>query len=229
MAEVIRKYCINYFKMPLSKGIFFVLCFFFVTNSRAQFFDSIRVDLRRKPSIDFRLDSRTSFISTQPARISGIKIGLVFNKKVRVGIGYNWLNSNISKQSNVVDVSGAAVNVVSKLHLNYVSPYFEYSYYISDKLELSIPILIGIGRAYYSSVTSVTLLQSNQLGSGLLVMYEPYSIGIYKVTPWFGLGFGIGYRLVLVGNKTINENINSPIYVVKAKLYASELLKFFKY
>jgi hypothetical protein len=73
------------------------------------------------------------------------------------------------------------------------------------------------------------LLQSNQLGSGLLVLYEPYSIGIYKFTPWFGLGFGIGYRLVLVGNKTINENINSPIYVVKAKLYASELLKFFKY
>lgn len=211
-------------KMPLTKGIFFALILFCCSlDTYAQFFDSIKVAMHNKPSVDFRFDSRTSFITTHPAKISGVKIGLAFNKTVKLGVGYNWLNTSLFKHSFTTDQSGITRKVTYKLILNYISPYFEYTYFNARKFELSIPVMIGLGKTKYTPLEY--WLNVKPINSAFLLLYEPTSIAVYKVFPWLGLGLGIGYRLVLIGNRTINDNMNSPIYVYKVKFYPSELLK----
>ena len=209
--------------MPLKifKGIFIVFCFsILVKVSEAQtdssFFQVIARSFSCKPKIDVKIDARTSFISTRPARIFGIKAGLEFNKTVRVGLGYNWLISDINRDRTVL-VNGKWTRVNSKLILRYYSPYFEYSYYRSKRLELSVPVMMGFGYSKYTSANEFYNFIPDT-DKKFVVFYEPYSIGLYKPIPWVGLGFGVGYRIVLIGNQSIQENLNSPIYVLKLKI-----------
>ncbi|MBL4654027.1 MAG: hypothetical protein JKY53_14365 [Flavobacteriales bacterium] len=206
----------------LVKGIFVISCLFFTTSLSAQssepFIDSIKTSFSYTPKLVLRADARTSFITNKPARIFGIKLGLNFNDRVQIGLGYNWLISDIKKDRRIV-IEGKVEKVDSRLVLQYVSPYFEYTYYNSPKLELSIPVMIGLGYSRYTAESSFYQFVPDTENKFVL-FYEPYSVGLYKPIPWVGVGFGVGYRLVFIGNNSLAENLNSPIYVFKVKLLA---------
>ena len=216
-------------KMPLLivKGIFVLWIFGNSTLIYGQtgesFIDTIKSSFYKKPKLDLRSEARTSFITAKPARIFGVKLGLNFNDKVQVGIGYNWLVSVISKDRKIV-INGSVELVDSRLMLQYVSPYFEYTYYNSPKLELSIPVMIGMGYSRYTAASSFHQFVPDSK-KNVVLFYEPYSVGIYKPIPWVGIGFGVGYRLLFIGNKSISENMNSPIYVFKVKLLVGVLYR----
>ncbi len=217
--------------MPLlTKGIFVLGGLLFYDAVMAQhnepLIDSIRFSFSSRPKIDIKADARTSFITTKPARIFGIKVGLDFNSKVKVGLGYNWLISEIKKDRNIV-VDGNIEKIDSRLILRYISPYFEYTYYSSPKLELSIPVMVGFGFSRYTPAdTFYKFLPDSD--RRFVMFYEPYSIGLYKPIPWVGLGFGVGYRLLFFGNSGISENLNSPIYVLKGKVLLGVLYRSLK-
>ena len=216
-------------KMPLLlvKGIFVIWIFANSTLGYTQFgepfIDTIKSSFYNKPKLDLRADARTSFISTKPARIFGLKLGLNFNDKVQVGVGYNWLISDIKKDRKIV-INGSIELVDSRLLLQYVSPYFEYTYYNSPTLELSIPVMLGLGYSRYTAASSFYQFVPDSK-KNVVMFYEPYSVGIYKPIPWVGIGFGVGYRLLFIGNKSISENLNSPIYVFKLKLLVGVLYR----
>lgn len=215
--------------MPLLlvKGIFVTWIFANSTLGYAQtsepFIDSIKSSFYNKPKLDLRVDARTSFITTKPARIFGIKLGLNFNDKVQVGVGYNWLISDIKTDRKIV-INGSIELVDSRLVLQYVSPYFEYTYYNSPKLELSIPVMIGLGYSRYTAASSFYQFVPDSK-KNVVMFYEPYSVGVYKPIPFVGIGFGVGYRLLFIGNKSISENLNSAIYVFKVKLLVGVLYR----
>lgn len=217
------------YKMPLvfTKGIFVIALISFFTISFAQtgepFIDSIRVSFKHQPRIDVRADARTSFITAKPARIFGVKLGLNFNDKVQVGVGYNWLISDIRKDRKVL-INGELLRIDSRLVLRYVSPYIEYTYYKSPKLELSIPVMFGFGFSRYTAANSFYKFVPDT-DKRFVMFYEPYSVGLYKPIPWVGLGFGVGYRLLFFGNNSISENLNSPIYVFKIKVLLGEIYR----
>lgn len=58
-----------------------------------------------------------------------------------------------------------------------------------------------------------------------MVICETGVSGDYKLFSWLGIGMGAGYRLMLIDNKAIDENFNSIIYVLKVKLFLSEIYK----
>lgn len=230
MVEAIKKDKIrkNIKKMPLKlfKGIFvYVVLFPFVLTAQTSepFIDSIINSFNYPPRLDLRLDARTSFITNNPARIVGVKLGVDFNDKVKVGIGYNWLRSTILNNEYINKGLGRT-EIYTRLVLRYFSPYFEYTYHNSPKLELSIPVMIGLGTSHYTplNVQDSPFYTSNPR---MVVFYEPSSTGLYKPIKWFGIGFGIGYRLVFVGNRGLNQNFNSPIYVLRAKLLLGEIYR----
>ncbi len=195
------------------KLIAFLVLFLFVSvrYSQAQFFDTISYSLKQKPQLDFKVDSRNSFISNRQARIFGVKVGLNFNKKVKIGIGYNWITSDVFRPSDK-----------SFLKYAYLSPYFEYVYYKQDKWWLSIPVQFGLGWARYqynnNSHTSPTYF---------LLHYEPAMIGMYEPVRYLAVGGGVGYRLMLIGQKNLDNKLTAPIYIIKVKLYLDRFIRLF--
>jgi hypothetical protein len=58
--------------------IFFLI--FSASVTHAQFLDSIKSATKKKPSIDIRLESRHSFLRNELVKVSGVRLGLVFQK-----------------------------------------------------------------------------------------------------------------------------------------------------
>ena len=200
-----------------------LLCFAAAQAQEVDFTGGIRESFKHKPTPDLRLDSRSSFITTRAARIRGIKIGLDFNKTVKVGIGYNWLTSELEQDRFYTAANGERYETPHRLRFAYVSPYMEYTFFKEGRWEASIPVHLGFGSARYT----YTDLQGRDLSTErkTIVLYEPYMTCLYKPTRWFGAGVGTGYRLLFAGNRALPENFNSPIYVLKFKLMFGEIVK----
>lgn len=222
--ENIKLYNNTIQKKPfILKGFFVLLFCTFSFLSNAQLFDSIKVSLKKKPRPEFKFDSRHSFISADLARIYGIKAGLEYNKMFSVGVGYNWLSSNISTRGRVLNSRDEFETVEKRLRFEYITPYAQYDFYINDPWRISILALVGVGRSYftYSDRYSENLSSEKKW----VFMYEPYMSAEYKFLKYFGVGAGVGYRLSFSVDKLSRQKLNSPIYVFKFKMYLTEFYR----
>lgn len=190
--------------------------FFFLNLSAQEFEKELKEAIKKKPKLEFRFDSRNSFISTSGVRIAGIKIGVQFDKKLSVGLGYNQLWSTIHK----TNVEFKSQFFKGELKFNYLSPYLEYTFYRDARWELSIPIQFGFGHSFYKNLEPEG---PNQLNKAFVISYEPAIAFEYRVLKYFGLGMGVGYRLMILPNRDIEERFTSPVYIFKTKIYFQEL------
>jgi hypothetical protein len=212
-------------KMPFFKGIFFVLYFFYALNSEAQidFISDIKSSFKEQPTLDFRIDSRHSFISARIARIVGLKVGANFGDKVKTGLGYNLLWNRVSEEREITNSQGQRESVNAYYRLGYFSPYFEYSFFTDIRWDISILALVGFGRSRFE--------YTDQYGKDFetdpsgVVLWEPYMTAEYKFWKYFGVGAGVGYRLAYSSNSFARQNLSSPIYVYKLKIYFDQLFK----
>lgn len=206
-------------------------CFCLVTiaisyhNSSSQLLDSIRYSIKQKPKFLFKLDTRNSFISNNTSRIIGWKIGAEFNERIRIGGGVSRLSEKHSPSLDKViyDPSGLDTLVIAKLSFMYITYFIDYVVYRKNRWEISVPIQFGVGNTSYKYIDSSNVVQV--LDKGLVLLYEPSIAGHYKLTRWFGLGFGAGFRLMLINNKNVDSKFNSAVYVLKIKLFLSEIFK----
>lgn len=205
----------------LSVFTIFLILFLFLNSLSAQFLDSIKTSFNQKPSVDFKIDARNSFITNSLARIRGVKLGLNYGNRMRIGIGYNWLINSITREEGQKRINGVSIPYYSKLSFQYISPYIEYTFYQSKKWRISIPVLIGAGGARYRLDFPVTTKSRMQF----VTLYEPYMTAEYKLFKYFSIGFGTGYRLILTGTNDIRKDLTSPIYVVNANVLFGDLYK----
>lgn len=204
--------------------LLFIFSFIVVFTSHAQLMDSIAHHFQVKPKFNARFDSRNSFIASQNARVFGIKIGWEYNDTIKLGIGYNRLNSKISKQKYFLNENTLEIDTLeSVLKFEYLSPFFEYVFFKTKRWEQAIPVQIGIGNSHFEYVDKDGIVHYENYRPVLL--YEPTMTTQFKIFPWIGLGAGIGYRLILVGNRQINENFNSPVYLLKIKVFLGDLYR----
>ena len=83
---------------------FAIIIFVFVSFfAKAQFLDTFKVFLKSKPSIDARLESRFSFMNNSLTKVSGVRLGLSFKRKLRVGLGYSWLDTDVTERKLITD------------------------------------------------------------------------------------------------------------------------------
>ena len=196
--------------------LFLNLILFF--NGFAQVFELQRIksQFQIKPTFDLRMDTRNSFITNRVAKIKSAKVGLDYNNVIKVGIGLNLLTSTLQRRLNSTDTQ------LSRLKFWYISPYLEYNFYHTKRIDISIPINVGIGKIGYTNINKVfTTIISN---STVAFVYEPYLIGNYKLLPTFAVGAGIGYRISVFNNNGINQQLSSPIYIIKTQFYLSEIM-----
>ncbi|MFH2095857.1 MAG: hypothetical protein ABIJ16_09145 [Bacteroidota bacterium] len=185
-----------------------------------QFTDEIINSLQTKPRPTFRFDNRNSIISTRGARINSIKWGLEYNHVFTLGFGYEWLGSEINRNFYVQSTDGITDTVNSALKMNYMSLFAEYVFYRDKKWECFLPISFGIGDAHYSYEYNNEIFRKNHC---LILVYETNITVQYRVIRWIGVGAGTGYRLMIKGNNMMDENFNSPIYILKMKIYFGDI------
>ncbi|MBR9830625.1 hypothetical protein GYB57_00630 [bacterium] len=202
-------------------SVVFVVCI--CTSIFAQSFErDIRDALKTKPVLDLRLDSRHSFINQSGVNVFGVKGGIEFDRKLRFGLGFNILSTPLRTSISYLENGILKTSDQARLVFYHVSPYTEYVFYKGERWEVSIPVQFGIGNSYYTLNTDNGRINRNRQ---FILTYEPAITAQYKILKYFGLGFGVGYRLMIVDNKAVKESFNSPVYIFRFKIFFGEIYK----
>ncbi len=176
---------------------------------------SAQVDLREEfttvirendPRLLLKYEVRNGFISNRFAKVSSIKIGANYGRYLSVGLGYNLMFKPIS-----------LVERNSELRLAYFAPFVEYKFYNKHPFYASIPLQVGIGSV------SEQFNESGVLNRTALLTYEAMLNGEVRFLMYFGAGIGLGYRLFFFNQNKINNNLSSPIYVLKFNCYFEDI------
>lgn len=183
---------------------------FWLVSSNAQLFDSIQDCFKYKPKPLFKMDARNAFVTSSFVKVKGVKLGVSFNKKVRVGVGYSWMKTDYFVVDNLDSTN---------LRFAYGNFFFEYAFYKSKHWQLEIPLQLGLGKITYKD------LEKNILEQQWVPIWEPAMTFEYLFLKYFGFGAGVGYRLVFKSKSPISEQFTSPIYIFRFKIYFDQLYK----
>jgi hypothetical protein len=174
-------------------------------------FDSIRESLTKKPNFYGNYNTRNSFIASYRAQIKGVSAGVSYNKQFTMALGYNWLDTDFESVINENDTVG--------LKLRYISPFVEYSFLEKNNFIVSIPIYLGFGQSLYETK------DKKQFNKQFVILYEPAMKVTYRFLRYISISAGVGFRVMLVGNRFINENFNSPTYTIGVGLFIGDIYK----
>ncbi len=197
--------------------IFFILS---CGHIQAQFIDSIPDILKSRPSVNVRLETRNSFIANNRAKISGIRLGLNFKNKLRMGLGYSWLSSDVTEKKAIIDVYGNTQIVDNYLEFGYAAYYVDFVFHKTKRWQLSVPLQLGTGLSWFEYRNGVHLIKSKKY---LLLLYEPGVSVQFKIFPWLGLGTDIAYRFTLKNSRYVGEKLNSPTYGFNLMIWFDQL------
>lgn len=203
--------------MKISVLIIFTIISFSV---KGQFLDTFKVLLHSRPSIDARLESRYSFLNNSPTKVTGVKLGLVFRRKLRVGLGYSWLDTDVSDKKLVTSTDGNLISTNNYLKFGYVCYYADFVFHKTKRWQLSVPIQMGTGMYWSQYSDGKNLIKSKKR---LLVFYEPGITIQFKITRWCGLGLDMCARLALRNTKYVGEKLNSFVLAPKLLIWFDQL------
>lgn len=198
-------------------AIFLCLCLI----HKAQLMDSVGYLLKQPYSIVVRLESRNSFIDNQLISVSGARLGLSFKRKLKLGVGVSWLDSEVKEKFNSKSVLGNDTVINRFLKLIYGCYYVDFVFYKTKRWQLSVPIQVGMGASWFQNDNIYRL--NNNAKKYFLLLYEPGISTQFKVFRWFGLGADIAYRFTLKNNKKVGEKLMSPTYSFKILFWFDEL------
>lgn len=202
------------------KLIFSILFFLCSLCLKAQFLDTIKSITHKKPSIDARLESRNSFITNYRAKISGVRLGVVFQKKLKVGIGYSWLDADIYERKPIVNYLGKTDTANHYLKLGYVAFYTDFVFHKTKRWQLSIPLQWGAGLTWKKYNDGQKEISTSK---NYLLLYEPGISVQFKIFKWCGLGSDIAYRFAVDKEKGLFSRMNSPTYAFKFLVWIDQL------
>lgn len=195
-------------QIDFMRYLLIILFFSIAFLSQAQLFDSIQKSFIYKPKPLFKLETRNSFITSEVVKVRAVKVGLNFNRKTQIGLSYNWL-----KRKTLIYTQDS-----STLKMNYVSLFFEYVFYRDKHFTLAIPVLMGLGNSKYVSKEGTDYAKS------FIMTYEPGMTFEYRFLRYFGIGTGVGFRVMLIDNPKIKEQLNSPVYIFRFKIYFGDIV-----
>ena len=206
----------------MCKGVFIFFLLLGSVFGKAQLLDTLRDFLKTKYSVDVRLESRASFIGNELTSISGVRAGLTFKRKLRIGgglswlktNGYNWLKTNVKKDFYNVNDFGKTDTISKYLKFVYLCHYIDFVFYKTKHWQLSVPIQIGTGLLWFQEKKNYSF--GNKESKYLLFLYEPGITIQYKAFKWLGVGADVAYRFAVQNRKKTGEQLSSPSLTFKA-------------
>ncbi len=177
--------------------------------------DSLREVFNHKYNIDARLESRYSFINHELTRVSGLRLGLAFQRKLRLGGGLSWLKSDLKNNS-----FGQSETTLKHLKFIYFCLYADFVFYKTKRWQLSVPIQVGLGYSWLQKRKDYYF--GNKDPKYFLFLYEPGITAQFKIFKWFGVGSDVAYRFSFNNKKTL-ASFNSPTYSFKILIWFDQL------
>lgn len=198
-----------------------LIIFLFITCSlKGQFLDTFKVFLRARPSISARLESRYSFMNNSPTKVSGVRLGLSFKRKLRVGIGYSWLDTDVSEKKLITDIYGKSRFTDDYFKFGYVCYYADFVFHKTKRWQLSVPIQLGTGMYWTQYSDGKNSIKSKKR---LLLFYEPGITVQFKITRWCGLGLDACVRLALRNTNYVGNKLNSFVLAPKFLIWFDQI------
>jgi hypothetical protein len=193
----------------------------FNNQSKAQILDTLRVLMKGRSSIDLRLESRVSVISHDAAKITGIRIGASFNRKLKMGVGLSWLKNDITQPGYVINELNKQDTITKYLKFGYICYYLDFVFYKTKRWQLSVPIQAGTGMSWWQTTKRYDV--NGDYKKSFLLLYEPGISTQFKLFRFLGVGADVGYRFTLRNNKYVGDRLNSPVYAFKVLFWADQL------
>jgi len=163
-----------------------------------------------KPGLFLNFETRNSLLLNDNVKFSGIKLGLRFNKKFRLGISYNWLRSNAYNSINYF-YDNLDDTTKGYFKMGYWSIYAKFVYHKTKRWEYSIPLQVGYGSSWLQQQKNIRF--KNQMFKRNMLVYEPTVSVQFKILKFLAISSNIGYRFVWHNNKRLLNQLNGPIYV----------------
>lgn len=204
--------------MKLKSLVIICFCLFINASLNGQFADSLREVFKYTKSIDARLESRNSFINNELISVNGARLGVAFQRKLRIGGGVSWLNTVVPKSRISLN---ADTSYIQYFKFVYFCAYADFVFYRTKRWQLSVPIQAGIGASWFQNKQNY--YWGNNDKKYALLIYEPGITAQFKVFKWFGLGADIAYRFSLKNNKKVGEGLSSPTYSFKILFWFDQL------
>lgn len=203
--------------------LFFVIlvCTLCYVKINAQFLDTLHEVFNHKSSIDARLESRNSFINNQLISVTGVRLGVAYQRKMRIGGGLSWLKSTFSSPFYEQNNDGGVDTVLKNLKFIYLCYYVDFVFHKTKRWQLSVPIQAGTGFAWWQRQNKMNFYTNDK--KHFFILYEPGVTVQYKIFKWFGLGADVAYRFTAQNNKKIGEKLNSPTYSFKILVWLDQL------
>lgn len=141
--------------------------------------------------------------------------GVCFGNKFTVGGGYNALASPIYKTQHMgEDVINA------ELTFYYFSYFVEYTINFTRHWELDLPLWLGFGNSSYQYTIDGVIINEN---SKAMMPLEPQVSLDYNFNKYVSFSTQVGYRLMLINNNLLEENLNSVTYSVGLSISPFEI------
>jgi hypothetical protein len=175
----------------------------------------------------FNFDNRNSFLNTQFVTVFGARAGIELQKKVRLGVGFHWIPTELQASLNPQLLNRYFLQG-ERLQLYYASMYFEYIIASESRWEVSFPLQFGYGRTNMPLNLDIPNPFTFNAEFNNIWLFEPSLIGYYKIYPWMGLGAGAGYRHTLFAPNSIAQSFNAPVWLLRARFFLGELLRAFR-
>lgn len=197
-----------------------IICCFVSFFAKAQFLDTFKVFLKSRPSIDARLETRYSVMNNSLTKVSGVRLGLSFRRKLRVGLGYSWLDTDVTESKLITDAYGNIRFADDYFKFGYVCGYADFVFHKTKRWQISVPIQVGIGSYWTQYHDGLKTIKSEKR---LLLIYEPGISTQYKITRWLGLGFDVCFRLALRNTNYVGNRLNSIILAPKLLIWFDQI------
>lgn len=176
--------------------------------------------LQEKPKVSFSFDNRNTFMLGQNANIVGIRAGLEFNERVRIGAGIYGLNTDIPRMIIIPhDSIGIPPDtLLSQVGFSYLSLFTEYAFFKSKRWEFAVPLYLGLGSTSYRA-------GSYEYRKATVSLLETSLYGQFYVFSWLAFHAGAGYRLMLNTNPAVSGRFSGPVYTLGVKVYFGKLYR----
>lgn len=175
---------------------------------RSQYLDSLHEVFTHKSSIDARIESRYSFINNSIINVTGVRLGVAFQRKLRIGGGLSWLKSDYASTFYPIDLTGKKDTLKRYLKFGYFCFYIDFVFYKTQRWQLSVPIQAGIGSLWFQKGKLYHFWGNDH--KYLLALYEPGITAQFKVFKWFGLAADVAYRFSAKNNSKIRQDYDGP-------------------
>lgn len=187
--------------------------------------DTIRYSLNQRPRFFLNIVNYNSFVNDKFVNFFGFRTGLKYNKRIKFGLGFFSLNSNVTSKISVREDS-IVNNTTGELKASFMTISTEYIFFNRYPWQFSFfPIDVGIGGAYYRYISALgnrPRLETPDVG---LLFYQPSVTAQYSVFKWFGVAVAGGYRFTLRSSQDVREDFNAPGFSIGVKVFVDEAYK----